>query len=341
MLDKTADTSTGATSAAASHFRDHALIGQAASIPVGAASPVVSVSPVTLLASDRTIDLQMRISAPTTGRDLPIILLSHGHGRSNHLSSLNGYGPLASFWAAHGFVVIQPTHLSSKSLSLDPASAGGPLFWRSRIEDMTRILDQLEVIEACVPQITGRLDRSRVAVAGHSMGGHTASMLLGAQLTDPDDGTLVDLAEPRIKAGVLLAAPGNGGDDLSAYAYENYSFFRHISFAGMTTPALVVTGDADVSPHLTVRGADWHADPYRLSSGPKSLLTLKGSGHGLGGIAGYDAAETDDESIERVAVVQRLTWAYLRSALYPEDTAWSEACAALDGLAALGRVEAR
>jgi pimeloyl-ACP methyl ester carboxylesterase len=322
-------------------FRDHALIGQAASIPVGAASPVVSVSPVTLLASDRTVDLQMRISAPTTGRDLPIILLSHGHGRSNHLSSLNGYGPLASFWAAHGFVVIQPTHLSSKSLSLDPASAGGPLFWRSRIEDMTRILDQLEVIEACVPQITGRLDRSRVAVAGHSMGGHTASMLLGAQLTDPDDGTLVDLAEPRIKAGVLLAAPGNGGDDLSAYAYENYSFFRHISFAGMTTPALVVTGDADVSPHLTVRGADWHADPYRLSSGPKSLLTLKGGGHGLGGIAGYDAAETDDESIERVAVVQRLTWAYLRSALYPEDTAWSEACAALDGLAALGRVEAR
>jgi predicted dienelactone hydrolase len=341
MPDKTADTSTGAAPAAASHFRDHALIGQAASIPVGVASPVVSVSPVTLLASDRTVDLQMRISAPTTGRDLPIILLSHGHGRSNHLSSLNGYGPLASFWAAHGFVVIQPTHLSSKSLSLDPASPGGPLFWRSRIEDMTRILDQLEVIEACVPQITGRLDRTRVAVAGHSMGGHTASMLLGARLTDPDDGTVIDLAEPRIKAGVLLAAPGNGGADLSAYAYENYSFFRHISFADMTTPALVVTGDADVSPHLTVRGADWHADPYALSSGPKSLLTLTGGGHGLGGIAGYDAAETDDESIERVAAVQRLTWAYLRTALYPEDAAWSKACAALEEVAALGRVEAR
>jgi hypothetical protein len=37
----------------------------------------------------------------------------------------------------------------------------------------------------------------------------------------------------------------------------------------MTTPALVVVGDDDVSPHLTVRGADWHADPYFLSPGPK------------------------------------------------------------------------
>jgi hypothetical protein len=166
-------------------------------------------------------------------------------------------------------------------------------------------------------------------------------MLLGAQLTDPDDGTVVDLVEPRIKAGVLLAAPGNGGADLSAYAYENYRFFRDISFAGMTTPALVVTGDADVSPHLTVRGADWHADPYTLSSGRKSLLTLKGGGHGLGGIAGYDAAETDDESIERVAAVQRLTWAYLRSALYAEDPAWATACAALEKLDRLGSVEGK
>ncbi len=96
-------------------------------------------------------------------------------------------------------------------------------------------------------------------------------MLLGARLTDPDDGTVVDMTEPRIKAGVLLAPPGNGngGADLSAFAVENAPFFRDPSFAEMTTPALVVVGDDDVSPHLTVRGADWHADPYFLSPGPK------------------------------------------------------------------------
>jgi acetyl esterase/lipase len=73
---------------------------------------------------------------------------------------------------------------------------------------MKHILDQLDYLEASLLEIKGRLDRSRIAVAGHSMGGHTASMLLGARLTDPEDGTIVDMIEPRIKAGVLLGPLG-------------------------------------------------------------------------------------------------------------------------------------
>jgi Alpha/beta hydrolase family len=200
---------------------------------------------------DRGVDLQMRVSAPVTGRGLPIILFSHGHGNSCYLSSLNGYGPLADFWAAHGIVVIQPTHLDSRALGLRDAP-GGPLFWRSRAQDMKRILDQLDLIEASVPELSGRMDRSRIATVGHSLGGYTTGMLLGARLTDPKDGREVDMADSRIKAGVLLAAPGRGEADLSAFAAEHYSFFLHTSFAEMTTPALVVAGDKDVSPHLSV-----------------------------------------------------------------------------------------
>ncbi|MBB5365628.1 alpha/beta hydrolase family protein [Deinococcus humi] len=315
---------------------------RAETIPVSASTPVVSVAPVVLPAPGRTVDLQMRVSAPMTGRDLPIVLLSHGHGNSNNLSSLNGYGPLAHFWASHGFVVIQPTHLSSKTLRdvVNPNDPEAPLFWRSRAEDMRRILDGLNVIEASVPGLQGRLDRSRISVAGHSMGGHTAGMLLGARYTDPHDGTEVDLADARIKAGVLLTPPGGGGADLSAFAAERYPFFLNPSFAEMTTPALVVVGDRDASPHLTVRGPDWHADPYVLSPSPKCLLTLFGAEHGLGGVAGYDAAETTDESPERVEAVGRLTWAYLRSALYPGDPAWEDATEALKNSPhPLGRVE--
>lgn len=70
------------------------------------------------------------------------------------------------------------------------------------------ILDHLDQIEATVPGLAGRLDRSRIAAVGHSMGGHTVGMLAGMRVTDPHDGQQVNLAEPRIKAGVLIGALG-------------------------------------------------------------------------------------------------------------------------------------
>ncbi|MFF7010199.1 alpha/beta hydrolase family protein [Streptomyces fimicarius] len=312
----------------------------------GPASPVLSVAPVTLPAPDRAVDLQIRVSVPLTaltgeGRP-PVILLSHGQGFSNNLSSLNGYAPLVSFWAAHGFAVIQPTHLSSTTLKLPADTPGAPMHWRSRAEDISRLIDRLDEIEAAVPGLTGRLDRDRIAVAGHSMGGHTAGLLLGARLIDPDDGTEVDLADSRIGAGVLLAGPGRGGDALVPAMAEMLPFLTTADFSRMATPTLVVNGEKDGSTHLTVRGPAWHTDPYTLSPGPKTLLTLFDAEHGLGGISGYDVAETTDESPARVAALARLSWAYLRSRLYADDTAWQAAREALaSGPDAFGRVESK
>ncbi|KAK4556877.1 hypothetical protein LTR86_005858 [Recurvomyces mirabilis] len=319
---------------------DHALIGLAAKLPKPASSTVLSMSPITLQVSQRAVPLQLRISVPAdASAALPIILLSHGHGRSNNLSSLHGYGALVDHWSAHGFAVIQPTHLSSKTLSLTD-HPDAPLFWRSRVEDMSTIIDHLNEIEDTTPFLSrGSLDRDRIAVAGHSLGGHTACLLLGTQSIDPKDDSVVNLHDARIKAGLILAAPGSGGKDLSATAYENYTILRHPDFSTMKTPALVVVGDEDVGPHLTLRGADWHADPYTCAPGPKSLLTLKGGKHGIGGVSGYDAKECDDESPERVAVLQRMTAAYLRSELYDEYISWSEASKALEGVSELGFVQ--
>lgn len=48
------------------------------------------------------------------------------------------------------------------------------------------------------------------------------------------------------------------------------------------------------------------------------------------------------ESPERVALIQRLTWAFLRSALYPADTSWSAASAELtESTDPLGRIESK
>ncbi len=319
------------------------LIDQARHIPINAAKQTISISPVVLPAPDRGLPLEMRITAPATGLDLPIILLSHGHGPSLYLPSKDGYGPLANFYAEQGFVVIQPTHANSKVAGLDPDAPGGPMFWRSRVTDMTLILDQLEGIEASVPAIAGRLDREKIAAVGHSLGGQTVGMLLGARLTDSKyaSATDVNMIEPRIKAGVLLAAPGHGGASLSDFARENYTALNP-DFTHMTTRTLVVVGEKDDNPHLTVRGAAWHSDPYHHGPGSDALLTLLGAKHGLGGVAGYDAKETDDEDPDRLAIVQRLTWAYLRSALYADDPAWTLACKALkDHASAHGRVDCK
>ncbi|MEV7085466.1 chlorophyllase [Streptomyces sp. NPDC093085] len=309
---------------------------------LGSPVPVLSYSPVTLSVPGRPVDLQVRVSAPETGTGLPVILLSHGQGPSNNLSSLNGYAPLVNFWASQGFVVIQPTHLSSRTLSHLVADApGAPFFWQSRSEDMSHILDRLDVIEKAVPLLAGRIDHTRIAAAGHSFGGFTSSLLLGARVTDPDTGKEVDLTEPRITAGVLLAAPGRG-DVLNGPMADALPVLRTIDFSTMTAPALVVVGDEDDSPHFTDMGPAWHADPYTLGPGPKSLLTLFGAGHALGGIPGHDVAETTDESPERVAAVGRLTSAYLSSRLHPGDHAWLTAREALAADAdPVGRVETK
>lgn len=299
----------------------------------GSATPIVSFKPVVLPAPDRGEDLQIRVSAPAAGRDLPIVVFSHGYGWS-----MDGYAPLVDFWASHGFVVLQPTHLDSRTLNLAPDDPRTPEIWRFRVDDVTRILDHLDVIEQVVPGLDGRLDTSRTAVAGHSWGTQTVSTLLGVRVLDADGQPGEDLSDPRVTAGVLLSITGTGGEDLTPFAAEHFSFMSP-DFDELTPPALIIAGDHDQS-QLSTRGPDWFTDAYRLSPGPKSLLTLFDAEHGLGGIVGYGAAETTDENPDRVKLIQRLTTAYLRSALDPQDTSWSEA-ESLVGESSLGRLESK
>lgn len=299
------------------------LINKANLIPSVEPTPTLTINPVRLPAPSRGQDLELRLTLPVRGELFPVILLSHGHGPSFYIPSKDGYGPLVQYYASRGFAVLQPTHLNSRVAGAPAGHPDGPLFWKSRVDDMRLILDHLPAIDA-------RLDSQRVAVVGHSLGGHTAAVLLGAS---PDQ---TSRREPRIRAGVLLAAPGSGGESLSDYAAQNFPFLG-LDFGGMTTPALVVAGDADESAHLNVRGPAWHTDPYHLSPGRKSLLRLTKARHGLGGIAGYDAKETDDEDPELLATTQVMSWAYLRTALDVRDNAWGQACAALPD--EFGRVE--
>lgn len=301
------------------------LIKLARHIPAPDATLTVAYTPIRLPMDDRQ-PLELRLTAPANGDNLPIVLLSHGFGPSKYIPSKDGYAPLAQFWAERGFAVIQPTHASSRVGGLAEDAPGAPFFWQERVQEIKAILDQLLEVERQAPSVTGRLDHSRIAAAGHSFGGHTVGLLLGARLSGED------FSDPRITAGILLAAPGRGGSDLTEESAARFPFFD-VDFTSLTTSSLVVCGDID-SPHFTSRGPEWHADAFHDAPGADALLMMHGVGHGLGGIAGLDAKETETEAPDVPEATKRLTLAWLRTALKSDVHTWAAACDALEGAAA-------
>ncbi|NKM57767.1 dienelactone hydrolase [Rhizobium anhuiense] len=301
------------------------LINLAKHIPTPEATLTVAYTPIRLPMPSRQ-PLELRLTAPATGDKLPIVLLSHGFGPSNYIPSKDGYAPLVQFWAERGYVVIQPTHASSRVGGLPSDSSGAPFFWRERVEEMKAILDHLSEIERQAPGVAGRMDHARIGAVGHSFGGHTVGLLLGAQV----DGE--DFSDPRISAGVLLTTPGRGGKDMTPESAARFPFFD-VDFSTLTTQSLVVCGDMD-NPHFTTRGPEWHADAFHDALGAKAMVMMHGVGHGLGGIAALDAKETEIEAPDALEATRRLTLAWLQTALGEDEGAWPEACLALKGEAA-------
>ncbi|MGC4947108.1 alpha/beta hydrolase family protein [Streptomyces sp. DT224] len=275
---------------------------------------IVSVKPIPVPAPGRGMELQVKVTAPWSGENLPVIVFSHGNAWS-----LDGYAPLVDRWAAAGFVVVQPTHLDARRHTIgwdDPRFA---TIWRVRIADLHAVLDDLGDILAQAG-LDARVDRDRVAVAGHSWGAQTAGAILGARVLDADGVPGEDFSHSAVSAGVLIAATGTG-DTLTPFAAQNLPFMKP-DFSTMATAALVVAGGRDQS-QLSTRGPDWFTDAYHLSPAPKSLLTLAEAEHTMGGIAGEGAAETTDEDPARVVFLADAIAAYLSAALGTDDAAWT------------------
>ncbi|MFD5933225.1 alpha/beta hydrolase family protein [Streptomyces sp. NPDC060333] len=286
---------------------------------------IVAVKPISVPAPGRSVDLQVKVTAPSSGRNLPVIVFSHGNAWS-----MDGYEPLVDRWAAAGFIVVQPTHLDSRRNGItweDPRFAS---VWRVRIADLHAVLDGLGDILLQAGDPGTRADRDRVAVVGHSWGAQTAGALLGARVLDADGIPGEDFSHSAVSAGALIAATGTG-DTLTPFAAEHLPFMRP-DYSTMTPPVLVVAGGRDRS-QLSTRGPEWFTDAYHLSPAPKSLLAIAEGEHTLGGLAGERVAETTDEDPARVTLVADAISAYLHDAFKLDNAAWTalENAAAGDG----------
>lgn len=113
-------------------------LGTGTGTGTGTGQRIVAVKPITVPAPGRSVGLQVKVTAPLSGRNLPVIVFSHGNAWS-----LDGYEPLVDRWAAAGFIVVQPTHLDSRRNGIgwdDPRFA---TIWRVRIADLHAVIDGL------------------------------------------------------------------------------------------------------------------------------------------------------------------------------------------------------
>ncbi|MFE5586939.1 alpha/beta fold hydrolase [Kitasatospora sp. NPDC056531] len=190
---------------------------------------LIAVKPITVPTTDRGVDLQVKVTAPADGRNLPVIVFSHGNAWS-----MDGYEPLVDRWTAAGFVVVQPTHLDSRRNGIGFKDPRFATIWRVRIADLHAVLDGLGDILDQFSGLSTRVDRERVAVVGHSWGAQTAGALLGARVFDAEGNPGEGFSHPVVKAGALVAATGTG-DTLTPFALKYLPFARP-DFSTMTTP---------------------------------------------------------------------------------------------------------
>lgn len=277
--------------------------------PIPLTDAVTITDAVTLPADAQGRALPVRVTAPARidGR-LPVILFSHGAGLSR-----TTYEPLASWWARHGYVVLQPDHEDALADGFAPVVPPSAELWRARIADLRRLAGGLGAIAAQVPALRGHLDGTRLLAAGHSFGGHTVAALAGMRVWNGS--RFEDFTDPRIKGAVLLSPPGSGGDDLDP-AVRPHAGFLTVDLAGLRGPLLVIVGSADDSKAMTVRDASWHADLYRKGRTARAcLITMTDARHYLGGIVDPKRAGVEDADPARLALVREASLALFADAL--------------------------
>lgn len=217
-------------------------------------------------------DLPTRLFWPTEGDGpFPVVVFSHGFS-----SSPGAYYDLLESWAAAGVVVAAPTFplTSEGSALVDEGVLDQPA-------DVSFVLTQVLALDAGDSELAGRIDGSRVAVAGHSLGAMTTLGLLDACCRDPRVTAAMVLSGTLQAFGATATAPG--------------------------VPTLFVHGTADE----VLPVADGEA-AYAAALGPKALVELPGGTH---------SAPYDDPSDRYSAAVGTLTTDFLRWTLLDDAAA--------------------
>lgn len=218
----------------------------AQAVPAAVATPNPFASAAThveLAAPDgRKIDVSVWQASDERG----VVVFSHGYG-----GSPGAYGRILARWIDDGFTVVAPLHVDSVRHP-QRTSYDGQAAFTTRIADLAVTRGFIKAAHPGKP----------VIAAGHSFGS-LMSFIAGGAVT-----VAGPLGDPDIKAIVAFSSAG----DLQGVIVPD-------TYAALTTPALMITGDADLVPGYVT---DWHAhrSPFdRAAPGANMLMAFEGGDH--------------------------------------------------------------
>ena len=204
---------------------------------------ITGITAVSLVITDeaRGRTMAVTVKAPTTGGPYPLVVLVHGYA-----ASAADYDTLTDALAWAGFVVAAPDFPRSSRT----ATSAPERDYHDQAADVSYVIDRL-TDGVTAPDLTARIDRSAIAVAGHSDGGITAA---GVAFNS-------EVADPRIGAAVVMSGAAFG--------------FSGSWFAADPQPALLVLhGTAD-----SVNPIGASQSMFAQAEGAKTLVEVTGGSH--------------------------------------------------------------
>lgn len=256
----------------------------------------------------RQRSVPVRLYWPEGAQKVPLVVFSHGIGGSRR-----GYSYLGEHFAANGMASLHLQHVGSdRSLwAGNPVSLVGRLHDAAqerealeRVQDLRFALDQL----LAHGEFGARVDRRRIAAAGHSYGANTAMLAAGASVQR--DGRTLALRDPRVRAAVLLSAPPFYGEADPKAVLKS-----------ITLPTLHVTATEDVIriPGYYSPASDRVAIFDAVGSPVKALAVFAGGSHSIfTNRAGTGGAELNPKV---KAATKELALAFLRRVFDGKDEA--------------------
>lgn len=259
-------------------------------------------------ARDRDVPVKIYYPKDLTA-PAPIVVFSHGLGGSRE-----GYEYLGRHWAGCGFVSVHLQHPGSDDAvwkKADPSDRMKSL--RGATTNLANSINRPRDVSFAIDELTranadsksplhGRLDLSRIGVAGHSYGGFT-TMAIAGQAFGPRRSR--EMADPRVKAVIQMSAPVPRGENGADDAYNP-----------ITTPVFHMTGTKDDSPIGDTTASQRRIPFDHMTSAETCLLIFKDGDHMVfaGAPRANPAAREGDAKFQSLICSASIAWwdAHLR-----------------------------